>query len=77
MIQLGLLYIYAWKQHRETPCVAHFISNKQKCHVFLFIFYLLQNWKTGEQEGGTDSVGGVEGVATSRRGEMARKQLGG
>jgi hypothetical protein len=22
-----LLYIYAWKQHKETPCAAIFISN--------------------------------------------------
>jgi hypothetical protein len=39
MNKLELQYTYAWKYHKETPCVAIFISNKQKHHVFLFIFY--------------------------------------
>jgi hypothetical protein len=30
--------------HKETPCVATFISNKQ--NVILF-FFLLQSWRTG------------------------------
>jgi hypothetical protein len=23
----GFLYTYAWKQHKESPCIAIFISN--------------------------------------------------
>jgi hypothetical protein len=38
MNQFGMKYTYAWKQHKESPCVAIFISNTQKCHVFLLIF---------------------------------------
>jgi hypothetical protein len=34
MNQLGLQFIYAWQYQKETPCVAIFISNKQKCHFF-------------------------------------------
>jgi hypothetical protein len=29
MNQFGLLYIYTWKCHNETPCIV--ILNKQKC----------------------------------------------
>jgi hypothetical protein len=49
--QLGLSNIYTWKYHEETHCVATFISNNQKCHVFLFIFSLFSSTK--EQEGRT------------------------
>jgi hypothetical protein len=28
---------------KETPCVATFISNKQKFHFFYFFFYKLEN----------------------------------
>jgi hypothetical protein len=48
--QLRLQYICTWKYHTECPCVATFISNKLKCHIFLFLFFLLQNWRT---RGGT------------------------
>jgi hypothetical protein len=47
MNQFGLLYIYTWKCHKETPCVA--ILNNEKCHFFLLLFL----YKIGEQEGGT------------------------
>jgi hypothetical protein len=33
MDQFGLLYIYTWKCHKETPCID--ILKKQKCHFFL------------------------------------------
>jgi hypothetical protein len=36
MNQLGSKYIYTWKCQKESPCVAIFILNKQKCHFFLF-----------------------------------------
>jgi hypothetical protein len=42
MNQTGLQYIYAWKCHKETPCVA--ILKKQNCHFLSF----LQNQRTGE-----------------------------
>jgi hypothetical protein len=45
MNQFGLQYIYTWKCHKETPCVA--ILNKQKCHFS----------KTG-QEGKTGPIWG-------------------
>jgi hypothetical protein len=59
----------AWKYHKETPCIATFILNKQKCHVFLFIFSLsvLQNQGI---EGQNRSCPG-ERVGTSGRGEVA------
>jgi hypothetical protein len=45
--------MYAWKYHKETPCVATFISKKLKCHVSHFIVCLFLFYKTEEQEGGT------------------------
>jgi hypothetical protein len=42
-----------------TPSVAAFISNKLKCHVFLFIFALFFFYKIGEQEGRTDPAQGA------------------
>jgi hypothetical protein len=61
MNQLGLQYICAWMHHRETPCVAIFISNKQTHHIFPFIFNLfsctkLENMKAGQVLPG-DEVG--------------------
>jgi hypothetical protein len=41
-----VIYTYAWKQHKETPCVAIFISNKQKHHVSLFILYAFSSTKS-------------------------------
>jgi hypothetical protein len=32
--------IHTWKYHKETPYVATFISDKQKCHFILFSFFL-------------------------------------
>jgi hypothetical protein len=32
MNQFELLYIYIWKCHDKTPCIA--ILNQQKCHFF-------------------------------------------
>jgi hypothetical protein len=29
-----------------TPCLATVISNKQKCHIFLFIFFLFSSTKS-------------------------------
>jgi hypothetical protein len=40
--------IYTWKCHKKTPCLATFISNKQKYHVFSFIFYLFSSTKSEE-----------------------------
>jgi hypothetical protein len=39
------LFMYTWKYHKETPCVA--VSNKQKYH-FPFFFFL-QNQGIGGQ----------------------------
>jgi hypothetical protein len=47
--------VYAWKYHKETPCVPNFTSKKQNSHVFLFTFFF---YIFREQEGRTD-VGGV------------------
>jgi hypothetical protein len=30
---------YVWKQHKDSPCIAIFISNYQNFYVFLFILY--------------------------------------
>jgi hypothetical protein len=49
--QFRLYYIYTWKCHKETPCVA--ILNKQKCLFFFFIY------KIKEQESRTGSSLGV------------------
>jgi predicted aminopeptidase len=37
---LGLQHTDAWIQHKDNLCVFIFISYKQKCYVFLFIFNL-------------------------------------
>jgi hypothetical protein len=50
---VGVIKIYTWKHHKETPCIAICMSNKQNCHCFS-LFY-----KIGEQEGRTGPVGGV------------------
>jgi hypothetical protein len=41
----GFIIHIALKCHMETPCVTTFISNKEKCHVFLFIFSLFSTTK--------------------------------
>jgi hypothetical protein len=33
-------------QHKESPCIAIFISNSQKHHVFLIIFYVFSSIKS-------------------------------
>jgi hypothetical protein len=61
-------------KHRETPCVAIFISSYQKVRLLIssFMFFLLQNWRTGGRNRFCPSVeGGV--VGTSGRREMSRK----
>jgi hypothetical protein len=40
------IHIYTWKHHKETPCIATFITNKQNV---IFFFY-----KMKEYVGGTD-----------------------
>jgi hypothetical protein len=54
-------YIYTWQYHKEILCIITFISKKQKCHVFLFnfSFFLLQNWRTGEQSRSSKGQGCV------------------
>jgi hypothetical protein len=44
MNKFGLYYIYTWKHHKETSCIA--FLNKQKC---LFL-------KNGEKEGKTSTI---------------------
>jgi hypothetical protein len=39
--QFSLQFIYTWKCHKETPCVA--ILNKKKS------FFSYTNWRAGEQ----------------------------
>jgi hypothetical protein len=46
MNQFGLQYTCAWKQHKESPYIAIFISNEQKCHVFLTIIYDFSSTKS-------------------------------
>jgi hypothetical protein len=40
-----LLFLYNQK-HMESPCIAIFISNQQKHHVFLVIFYVFSTTKS-------------------------------
>jgi hypothetical protein len=48
--QLGLSYKkYTWNYHKETRCVAIFISNKQKHHVSLSLFSLFSSTKSGNE----------------------------
>jgi hypothetical protein len=36
---IGVKYMYTWKYHKKTPCVATFISNMQKSLFFcIFLF---------------------------------------
>jgi hypothetical protein len=68
--------MHAWKQHKESPCVAIFISNckKKRKENSPFFFYLLPFifYKIGEQEGGTGArVGG--GTSGSRGGGGERE----
>jgi hypothetical protein len=39
--------MHTWKYHKETRCVATFISNKLKCHGFIFSLFSPQNQRTG------------------------------
>jgi hypothetical protein len=60
MNQLGLLYIRTCKYHKETRCVAIFISNKLKCLLFsLFSSTELENRRAEQvcQKGGLAAVG--------------------
>jgi hypothetical protein len=50
MNQFGIKYIYKWKCHKETACMA--ILNKQKYH-----FVFLQKQRTGEWNGSCLGVG--------------------
>jgi hypothetical protein len=45
------LYIYAWKQYKEFPCIAIFISTWQNATILLlsFIYFLLQKQRRGGQ----------------------------
>jgi hypothetical protein len=45
MNQFGLKYTYAWKQHKESLCIAIFSSNYQKHYLSLIIFYDLPSTK--------------------------------
>jgi hypothetical protein len=68
MNQLGLQYICAWMHHRETPCVAIFISNKQTHHIFPFIFNLFSCTKLENMKAEQVLAEG-QGVGTSSREE--------
>jgi hypothetical protein len=49
MNQLGLDYIYTWKYHKETPCVALYLKQSKMSFFpfFLFFLFLPQNQRTG------------------------------
>jgi hypothetical protein len=53
MNQLGYNIYYIWKYHKETTCVATFISNKQKILFFSFFFkkFREQEVRTGLPRG--------------------------
>jgi hypothetical protein len=61
MNQFRLWYIYTWKCHKKSPCVA--ILNKQKCG-FFFIYKIkgeqnrscLVGWYQWERKGGGEKV---------------------
>jgi hypothetical protein len=59
-----------WKYHKETPWVTTFISNKLKCHAFLFIFSCFF-YKIGQQEG-RKSPDQWRGAGPRRREEVMR-----
>jgi hypothetical protein len=64
---IGVINIYTWKYHKETPCIATFISKKEKCHFFSFFLY-----KIREQEGpakGVGESGGLVPVWLGKRGK--------
>jgi hypothetical protein len=63
--------MYTWKYHDETLCVSTFISNKQKCHYFSFIFSAFSStiWENRRAEQVLWRVVGE--VGTSGRGEVA------
>jgi hypothetical protein len=69
-----IIHIYM-EISQETPCVATFISNKQKYHVFLFIFSLFSCTKLENRR--------IEQVLPGVRvwyqcgGEVAGKAVGG
>jgi hypothetical protein len=54
----------------NSLCIATFITNKQKYHVFIFSFSF---YKIREKEGRTGSAKGV-GVSTSERREVMGKR---
>jgi hypothetical protein len=55
-----------WKYNNETPCVTTFISNEQKCHVFIFIFSLFPSTKPENRR--LEQVLPKRGVGISGRG---------
>jgi hypothetical protein len=61
MKQIGLLYIYTRKCHKEIPYIV--ILNKQKCHFFSSFFF----YKIEEQEGEQVLPGGFVMVGRERR----------
>jgi hypothetical protein len=63
-----IIYIYTRKYYKRTPCVATFISNKQKCH---FFFLLFSSTKLENRKG--EEAYQREGVGTSGIGEVAQK----
>jgi hypothetical protein len=58
--------------HKETPCVASFISKKLKCHVFHFHLFSLFLLQIREQEA---RIGPAQwgGLALERGGRQGRK----
>jgi hypothetical protein len=46
---------------QETPCIATFISNKQKCHFFFYKIVEQEDRTSPMEEGGLVSVGGGDG----------------
>jgi hypothetical protein len=66
-----IIYIYT-EMSQKTPCIATFILNKQKCHLFSFFIY-----KIGEQEGGTDPAQGGRGLISVGGGRWQGKEVGG
>jgi CRISPR/Cas system endoribonuclease Cas6 (RAMP superfamily) len=69
MNRLGLQYIYSWKNHKETPCVATFISNKQKCQFFSFLLFFFYKIREKERNSSSQKELGISGS-----GEVAGKR---
>jgi hypothetical protein len=72
-----ILTRFAWKKyHKETSCVAIFISNKKNV-IFLFFFFNLSFLfcKTGEQKGRKGPTQGI-GLAPVGGGRWWGKRVG-